>query len=70
MAKLGVEPIVIGHVANHRTTTKAGVTLAIYVKHSYEVEKRRALELWADRLQAIVGGKATAEVIPLGERAR
>jgi integrase len=70
MAKLGVEPIVIGHVANHRTTTKAGVTLAIYVKHSYEVEKRRALELWADRLQAIVDGNAAAEVIRLGERAR
>jgi integrase len=70
MAKIGVEPIVIGHVANHRTTTKANVTLAIYVKHSYESEKRRALDLWADRLTAIVGGKATAEVIPLGERAR
>jgi integrase len=70
MAKLGVEPIVIGHVANHRTTTKAGVTLAIYVKHSYESEKRRALDLWADRLQAIISGKATAEVIPLGEHSR
>ena len=27
MARLGVAPIVLGHVANHRTTTRAGVTL-------------------------------------------
>ena len=30
MARLGVAPIVLGHVANHRTTTRAGVTLAVY----------------------------------------
>ena len=39
MAALGVEPVVLGHVANHRTTTRAGITLAIYVKHSYDAEK-------------------------------
>jgi integrase len=54
MAKLGVPPIVLGHVANHRTTTKAGVTLGVYVQHAYEKEKREALELWADRLQGII----------------
>jgi integrase len=59
MAALGVEPVVLGHVANHRSATRAGVTLAIYVKHSYDAEKRRALELWADRLAAIVGGTGT-----------
>jgi len=58
MAKLGVAPIVLGHVANHRTTTKAGVTLGIYVQHAYEREKREALELWADRLQGIISGGA------------
>jgi hypothetical protein len=54
MAELGVAPIVLGHVANHRTTTKAGVTLGIYVQHAYEREKREALELWANRLQKII----------------
>jgi integrase len=58
MARLGVAPIVIGHVANHRTTTKAGMTLAVYVQHQYEKEKREALALWADRLAGIVGGGA------------
>jgi integrase len=56
MAELGVAPIVLGHVANHRTTTKAGMTLSVYVHHQYEKEKREALELWADRLQGIISG--------------
>lgn len=64
MAKLGVAPIVLGHVANHRTTTKAGVTLGVYVQHSYEGEKRAALELWAERLEAIVSAEFAAEIVP------
>ena len=58
MAELGVAPIVLGHIANHRTTTRAGVTLGVYVQHQYEREKWTALELWADRLQGI-------EVVPV-----
>jgi integrase len=64
MARLGVAPIVLGHVANHRTTTRAGVTLAVYSQYAYDAEKRAALELWAQRLGAIVTG-GTAEVHPL-----
>jgi integrase len=56
MAELGVAPIVLGHVANHRTTTKAGMTLSVYVHHQYEKEKRQALDLWAERLQGIISG--------------
>jgi integrase len=63
MAKLGVAPIVLGHIANHRTTTKAGMTLSVYVHHAYEKEKREALELWADRLQGIIAGGS--EVVPM-----
>ena len=69
MAKLGVAPIVIGHVANHRTTAKAGMTLSVYVHHAYEKEKREALELWADRLQGIVeGGSAKVVTIKRGPK--
>jgi integrase len=67
MAELGVAPIVLGHIANHRTTTKAGITLGVYVQHAYEREKREALELWADRLQGIISG-ATSEVVPIGSK--
>jgi hypothetical protein len=66
MAELGVAPIVLGHIANHRTTTKAGITLGVYVQHQYEREKREALELWADRLQGIVSGGA--DVVPMRGR--
>ena len=68
MARLGVAPIVLGHVANHRTTTRAGVTLSVYSHYEYDKEKRQALDLWADRLTAIVGGK-TATIAPLRRKA-
>jgi integrase len=64
MAELGIAPIVLGHVANHRTTTKAGITLGVYVQHAYEREKREALEFWANRLQGIISGGA--EVVSIG----
>jgi integrase len=64
MARLGVTPIVLGHVANHRTTTRAGVTLAVYQQYAYDKEKRAALDLWADRLVAIIAGKS-ANVVAL-----
>jgi integrase len=55
MAILGIEPIVLGHVANHRTTVRSGITLAVYVRHSFEAEKRSALERWAERIAELVG---------------
>jgi integrase len=69
MARLGVAPIVLGHVANHRSTTRAGVTLAVYSQYTYDREKREALELWADRLTAIVGRDAAA-VVPMRSKRR
>ena len=65
LAKLGVTPHVIAHIANHRSLTKSGVTFAHYVQHSYEGEKRTALNLWADRLAAILGTAKPAKVIAL-----
>jgi integrase len=54
MARLGVPPIVLGHVANHRTTTKAGVTLGVYAHHDYATETRQALDRWSAHLANIV----------------
>jgi integrase len=67
MAQLGIAPIVLGHVINHRSVTKAGVTLAVYSHYDYAREKRAALELWAERLTAIVSGSA-ATVMPISQR--
>ena len=68
MARLGVAPIVLGHVANHRTITHGGVTLLHYSQYNYAREKRAALDLWAERVQAIIGTSMSAEVVPLGIR--
>jgi len=64
MAKLGVAPIVLGHIINHISVTKAGVTLKVYSHYSYDKEKRAALDLWAERLGSITAG-TTAKVISL-----
>jgi integrase len=69
MARLGVPPIVLGHIANHRTTTRAGVTLSVYSQYSYDQEKRAALTAWADRITSIVSGN-TAIVLPLRRLSR
>jgi integrase len=42
MARLGIAPIVLGHIANHRSTTRAGVTLSVYSHYDYAKEKRKA----------------------------
>ena len=62
MAKLGVAPTVLGFVANHRTMTRGGITMGVYVHYSYEREKREALDLWAERLGAIIEGRGAAVV--------
>ena len=67
MAELGISPIVLGHVINHRSVTKAGVTLSVYSHYDYAKEKRQALELWADRLAAVVG-EGGAKVLPMAAR--
>jgi integrase len=54
MAELRVQPIVLGHIINHRSVTKAGVALSAYQTYDYASEKRQALLKWAKRLQATV----------------
>lgn len=64
MARLGISPIVLGHVANHRTVSKGGITMAVYVRHEYSEEKRRALDAWADYLAALLD-PAGGNVVPI-----
>ena len=65
LAMLGVSPLVIGACVNHRTQTRSGVTLSTYVRYDYAREKRAALDLWANRLAAIVQGEKVADVVPI-----
>lgn len=62
MEELGVSPFIVGHVINHRSTTKSTVTTRVYARYTYDREKREALQLWAARLAGILGG---GEVVPL-----
>jgi hypothetical protein len=65
MAKLGVAPIVLAHIANHMSTARGGVTFSAYVQYSYEKEKRAALEMWGERLAVLVRPQPIAEVVQL-----
>jgi integrase len=55
MADLGVQPHVIEAVLNHVSGSKSGVA-GIYNRSSYEPEKRRALDLWANHVTALAEG--------------
>ena len=57
----------LGHVINHVSVTRAGVTLSVYSHYDYAKEKRAALDLWAVRLAAVVG-KGAADVISIKGR--
>lgn len=59
MAELGVNPHTICLVLNHISAQKGTITSAVYVKYSYDKEKREALETWAKRMQEIVGASVT-----------
>src|SRR5262249_4652683 len=54
MAELGVQPHIIEAVINHASGHKAGVP-GSYNRAVYDVEKRAALERWAQHVLAIVG---------------
>jgi integrase len=62
MGKLGIPPLVRGHVANHRSVTRAGVTLGVYDQYTYDKEKRDALDRWAARLRGIITGDVASIV--------
>jgi integrase len=52
MAALHVPQDTIDRVLNHAKATLAGT----YNRHNYLDQKRKALEVWADRVAFIVGG--------------
>ena len=56
MADLGVQPHVIEAVLNHVSGHKGGIA-GIYNRATYAAEKAQALQLWADHVMAIAGGK-------------
>lgn len=59
---LGLQRLVVGRVLNH---AESSVT-ATYDRHSYDKEKRHALDAWGARLAEIISGRpADSNVLPL-----
>lgn len=61
MAESGIDEFHVAKVLNHSTP---GVTAKHYNRHTYDVEKRKALEKWARKLESILSGK-TAKIVNL-----
>lgn len=53
MTGMGISRLVVSKILNH---VESGIT-AVYDRHSYDAEKRNALDSWALKLQKIVTGK-------------
>jgi integrase len=63
MTGMGISRLTVSKILNH---VERGVT-ATYDRHSYDQEKRQALEAWAVRLEEIITGRKATErkVVPL-----
>jgi integrase len=61
MARLGVPPHVIGYALNHAPAASLGQLGAVYVRHDYVHETRKALEAWAAEVEKIVDAGAEPE---------
>jgi integrase len=61
MTSTGISRLVVSKILNHAET---GVT-SVYDRHSYDREKRAALDAWARRVEEIISGcRNTPNVIP------
>ena len=62
--RLGIPPHIVEAVLGHISGHKAGVG-GTYNLAGYLTERRRALERWADHLEAVIHGRKPAAVISL-----
>lgn len=63
MQRLGVSLQVVEAVLGHVSGSRGGI-VGIYQRHEYADEKRRALEIWANAVEAITGN-GQSNVVPL-----
>jgi integrase len=64
MVGAGVPRLVVSKILNH---VESGVT-AVYDRHSYDPEKRAALDFWGRQLDRIVSGRRRGKVLAFGAR--
>jgi integrase len=61
MTSMGISRLVVSKILNH---VESGIT-AVYDRHSYDQEKRYALDAWGRQLDTIIKGKKEEKVIEL-----
>jgi integrase len=62
MTSIGISRLVVSKILNH---AEPGIT-AVYDRHSYDREKRTALNAWGERLEEIIGkGREPSKIVPL-----
>ena len=61
MTESGISRLVVSKILNH---VEQGIT-AVYDRHSYDAEKRVALDAWGRRLESIVTGQPESNVVQL-----
>ncbi|MBF0262560.1 MAG: tyrosine-type recombinase/integrase [Magnetococcales bacterium] len=64
MTEMGISRLVVSKILNH---VERGIT-AVYDRHSYDAEKRAALDAWGKRLETIVTGQDDHNVVELPVR--
>jgi integrase len=64
LASLGISRLVIAKILNHVETD----VTAVYDRHSYDAEKRLALDIWTEKLATIVGSNGEGVRDPNAER--
>lgn len=66
MTSIGVSRLVVSKILNH---AESGVT-AVYDRHSYDSEKRTALDAWSLKLEEILNGKKQTNVVPMVKKGK
>lgn len=56
MAEIGIQPHIVEACLNHISGFRAGVA-GVYNRAAYDKEKRRALDMWAEHLESVIGGQ-------------
>jgi integrase len=63
LQKIGTDVAVTEAILGHRGGTFRGI-VGVYQKHDYLEEKRAALQMWANRIDALVRGEGSTKVVP------
>ena len=64
MARLGINLPVVEKVLNHTSGSFRGV-VGVYNRHSFDTERRHALDVWAAHVERLVTTEPGANVVPL-----